>query len=45
MMLGWSKDLNFTKRAMKMAKEPDAGPPSTSGIISPQMLLMLRLRR
>ena len=36
MMLGWSKDLKFAKRAMekisRMVKEPDTGPPSTSGI-------------
>ena len=36
MMLGWSKDLKFAKRAMekvsRMVKEPDMGPPSTSGI-------------
>ena len=35
-MLGWSKDLKFAKRAMekvsRMVKEPDTGPPSTSGI-------------
>ena len=36
MMLGWSKDLKFATRAMekvsRMVKEPDTGPPSTSGI-------------
>ena len=36
MMLGWSKDLKFAKRAMekvsRMVKEPDTGPLSTFGI-------------